>query len=244
MIKMNIVGSYEGTEESKTHEGKFYCYIKPLVTAPKDLIITHKQHMEYGPDLFGTDEMGMYAIICEESQIPAVMIGEKVTCSVSCWAVAKPYWNDKKSQIEHSRRLSFFFILESEIKQSTAKAQPSSYQLNGYFDGAVRMQEGQVRIKCSFDDSPPSWLLHKVKVPKGKSSLMDAEEKLANVQIISDMVNVPVVTLNAPIEATGDVWPIREAYFKDENGCFEINVVPTPKFIVKAAIKTEKVKAA
>ena len=48
MIKLQVAGTFEGYEESKTWPGKFYVYVRSVAQAPKGLLQTTRIARPYG----------------------------------------------------------------------------------------------------------------------------------------------------------------------------------------------------
>lgn len=243
MISLNVIGSFEGCEESKSHEGKFYAYVKPLAKTPRGILKPVKVKPKFGPVRDGIEIMGMFALICEESQIPTIGIGEKVSASAVVWPTNTPRWSDRQNSIVPGSETSFQYVLDGEIKPSNAKAKEPTFKADGYYTGALRLKDNRVRVKCSIEDVPPSWLLRQQRTRKGKA-YMTVQEELGIVQFTVEAGNVPAIPSAAPIEVTGEVWPISEPYFDEKQDSVSNRVIPTPVFFANSLnIQKEAAKA-
>jgi hypothetical protein len=242
MITLNVVGSYEGNEESKSYPGKVYVYIKPIAVPPAGFLRAVKCPKEYGAAADGMQKLGAFAFLCEPDKVPVVGIGEKIAASATLWPVMKPYWNKRENNVGYMREMSTVYILDGEVKPSNAKAVPASFSFKGYYVGAVRGEDGDITVNCQIEDAPPAWVIRETRVKKGVN-FISAAEKLGGVHLSASAEHVPALPGGAPIETRGAVWPVISPYWDEESETVAIQKVPTPVFLVTHAIAAEKAKA-
>ncbi len=243
MLMLNVMGTFEGYEESKSQEGKFFAYIKPIATPPAAVLSPVKCKKKYGVPADGVPQLGNLAILCEPEQLPSVGVGEKVAATAVCWPISKPAWSERDNRVINSRDIVPLYVLEGEIKPTTAKAVAPAFHLKGYYQGALRMTNGQVRMHCVLDDVPPAWVLKQSNIKKGIRGYTTGTEVLGNISVIAESGHMPVVSINSPVEAKGVCWSVCEPYWNVKKDCVAWLKIPTPVFLTTAAITTEKVKA-
>jgi hypothetical protein len=186
----------------------------------------------------------MYAILCNEAELPAVAIGERVTCATSLWPISRPVWSQRENTITHTREISPLFTLDKEIKATNAKPQPATASIEGSFAGAKRCSNFSTDLIISLDAVPPAGILQTRRVQAGKGRYKDGQERIGSVTVNVSQDKMSALVPHAPISVKAELWPVCDPYFDKSTGTVQHRVMPHPVFRATSVSMQQQSKAA
>ena len=243
-ISINVNGSLDGYEESKSYPGRYYVYIRPTALPPTGMLRMVKCEKGFGAPADAVQKLGVFAILCEPESIPSAQIGDRVSCNVTCWPVSKPVWSDRLNNISQAKDTEFFYVLNGEIKSSTSKPTPAAYTAQAFYAGAVKDDRG-ISVRMVIDDQPPAWLLREQRIKKGKqNNFVTGTDMVAKLVVIAEEMHMGNVQPNSLIESKGVCWPICHPYWDRKTEQIIWQKIPSPIFLTNHAITQDKAKPA
>ena len=240
MIRVSILGGFDGYQESKSYPKQHYCYIRPLTVPMNGFLKTVKCPKKFGQPEDAVQKIGNFAVLCPIDKIPTVAIGDKINLSAICWPVTRPVWSTREKAIIHSRELNPVFTLDGDIKSTSVKSTPPAFTSELYFSGAVRQSSSDIFLECIQDEAPPEGILRTVRIRKGKD-YVSGTESLGMVKIHTSAGNLPATAPNTPLKIKGQCWPVLTPYFSEKISSVEYSKVPDVVFV---ASEISQVKAA
>lgn len=240
MFTVNVVASYEGSEESKVHAGKFYVYLKPMVAAFAGLLRSVFCKPEFGAGQELMQQMGTLGVTCERNQVPDCMVGSKVSATIFYVPVSKPFYS--RGKILRNPNVQHFFYLGSELKTSNAHERPFSMQGRGVLVGMKPSREYQDHFQLTIQgdqSAEPSWMFRVRDLKVGKEKFVQAPETLAQATVLVPRSSMVAGSLGIHVLIEGDLWPVCGCRWDDKAHRAVVNVIPDA-VIIANSVKVEK----